>query len=255
VTGGACAVIESAARLSPTRLWDFEADDAEWAAELMERRRQVYAGYSPVFWRPAAGVTGLHKGFLRGLAANPANLCLRGEHGFVIGQRHQAECVVDDFAVDEEGTWGDDGLALLNELWARVESDTVSRLRVVTARADRDKVTMLSDAGLVLSEQWWVKALQPCGGSDTAAGRVSRQGFSGLLGPAPPVYDPGGPVLLVDRLDHAGDLADIEKEAEAIGAVVAIVPVALADNRNNDLARRDWTVASQWFLGRLKPAQ
>jgi hypothetical protein len=247
-------VIESAATLSPMRLWDFEADDAEWAAELMERRRQVYACYSPVFWRPAGGVIGLHAGFLRGLAANPANLCLRGEHGFVIGQRHQAECVVDDFAVDEEGTWGDDGQPLLNELWARVQSDTVSRLRVVTARADRDKVTMLSATGLVLSEQWWVKALHPSGASDTA-GRVSGLRFSGLLGPAPPVYDPGGPVLLIDRLDHDGELADIEKEAEAMGAVLAIVPVALADDRNNQMARRDWTVASQWFIGRPQPAQ
>ena len=28
------------------------ADDAGWVAGLMERRRRVYAGYSPVFWRP-----------------------------------------------------------------------------------------------------------------------------------------------------------------------------------------------------------
>lgn len=27
--------------------------DAAWAAALMERRRQEYARYSPVFWRPA----------------------------------------------------------------------------------------------------------------------------------------------------------------------------------------------------------
>ncbi len=40
------------------------ADDASWAAGLMERRRQVYAAYSPVFWRPRPGVTGLHARFL-----------------------------------------------------------------------------------------------------------------------------------------------------------------------------------------------
>jgi hypothetical protein len=46
-------------------------DDAAWAAALREQRRQVYAGYSPVFWRPRPGVTGLHTRFLRRLIAIP----------------------------------------------------------------------------------------------------------------------------------------------------------------------------------------
>ncbi|MHB8295035.1 MAG: hypothetical protein ACYDH5_10520 [Acidimicrobiales bacterium] len=230
-----------------------EADGAEWAAKLMEQRRQIYASYSPVFWRPAAGVTGLHAGFIRRLAAKPSNVCLRAEHGFVIGQLRGAECFVDDFALDEEGTWADDGAELLDELWARAASDTVTTMRVVTARADRDKVAMLTAAGLALAEQWWVKPLDPTAASETAAGRVAGPGFSGLLGPAPPVYDPGGPVLLVDRLEHDCDLASVEDQAAAMGAVLAIIPVAIGDDRDHDLAQRDWTVASQWYLGLPEP--
>ena len=56
---------------------ELTADDAAWAAELMEQRRQVYARYSPVFWRPAQGVTGLHERFLRRQIASPANVALR----------------------------------------------------------------------------------------------------------------------------------------------------------------------------------
>ncbi len=187
-TGAARMVAaEVPATLSRMNRRDFEADDVEWAAKLMERRRQVCAGYSPMFWRPAAGVTGLHAGFLSCLAANPANVCLRAEHGFVVGQLRQAECFVDDFAVDETGIWGDDGRDLLDELWARVANDTPTTMRVVTARADRDKVAMLTAAGLILAEQWWVKPLESTAASDTASGRVTGPGFSGLLGPAPPV--------------------------------------------------------------------
>lgn len=234
---------------------DFKADDAEWAAKLMEQRRKTYASYSPVFWRPAAGVSELHAGFLRRLTTNPANVCLRAEHGFIVGQLRRAECFVDDFAVDEEGTWGNDGRELLGELWSRVASDTIITMRVVTAKADRDKVAMLTVAGLTLAEQWWVKPLDPTGASETAPGRVTGPGFSGLLGPAPPVYDPGGPVLLVDRLDDDGDLASVEDAAGAMGTVLAIVPAPTGDARNRDLAERNWTVASQWYLGQPQPTQ
>jgi hypothetical protein len=63
----------------------FETDDARWAAEIMERRRQVYAGFSAVFWRPARGVVDLHARFIRRLVADGSNVCLRADHGFVIG--------------------------------------------------------------------------------------------------------------------------------------------------------------------------
>jgi hypothetical protein len=39
-------------------LTEMSAADAEWAAGLMELRRQAYERYSPVFWRTARGATG-----------------------------------------------------------------------------------------------------------------------------------------------------------------------------------------------------
>ena len=39
--------------------------DCEWAAELMQRRREVYAAYSPVFWRPAKDAIAPHARFLQ----------------------------------------------------------------------------------------------------------------------------------------------------------------------------------------------
>ena len=99
-------------------LREMTEDDAAWAAGLMERRRQVYAGYSPVFWRPRPGVTGLHGRFLCRQIAAPDCVALRGDHAFIIGQRRIAQGrpgqgFVDDFAVDRDGSWDCDGAGLM----------------------------------------------------------------------------------------------------------------------------------------------
>jgi GNAT superfamily N-acetyltransferase len=235
--------------------------DAAWAAGLMERRRQVYAAYSPVFWRPRPGVTGLHTRFLGRQIGSPGYLALRTGHGFLIGQRRGQEGFVDDFAVDEPASWDGDGAALLLAAWRRWAADGLEAVRVVTAHADEDKCAMLAALTLELAEQWWVRELSPGehesqGGQVATPGPVTGTGFSGLLGPAPPVYDPGGPVLLVAELaagaDLAGaDLAGVEREAAGMGAVLLIVPAAPASARAAAIARRPgWSVASDWYLGR-----
>jgi hypothetical protein len=241
----------------PCDLREMTAEDAAWAAGLMERRRQVYAGYSPVFWRPRPGVTGLHARFLGRQITSPGCVALRTGHGFLIGQRRGQEGFVDDFAVGEKATWDDDGAALLRAAWRRWEPDGVEAVRVVTAHADEDKCAMLAALSLDLAEQWWVRELEPAG--EHPAGQVTGSGFAGLLGPAPPVYDPGGPVLLVsdlaggaDRADLTGaGLAGVEREAAGMGAVLLIVPAAPGSERAGRLGNRPgWTIASDWYLGR-----
>ena len=75
--------------------------DCDWAAELMQRRREVYAGYSPVFWRPAKGAIAPHARFLQRQLARDDVAGLRTGHGFVIGERRRQEGFIDDFAVDD----------------------------------------------------------------------------------------------------------------------------------------------------------
>jgi hypothetical protein len=231
-------------------LREMTADDAAWAAGLMERRRQVYAGYSPVFWRPRPGVTGLHARFLGRQIGSPGYLALRTDHGFLIGQRRDQEGVVDDLAVDETAGWDRDGAALLLAAWRRWEADGADAVRVATAHADEDKCAMLAALSLGLAEQWWVRELQPAI-MDTPAGQVTGTGFSGLLGQAPPVYHPGGPVLQVSDLAGDADLAGVEREAAGMGAVLLIVPAAPGSERAARLGKRPgWSVASDWYLGR-----
>src|ERR1700753_1244022 len=87
------------------------ADEAGWAAGLMEQRRQQYARYSPVFWRPRDGAAGLHTRFLTRLISAETTVALRTAAGFIIAQARPGEGFVDDFAVAPGGGWDTDGAA------------------------------------------------------------------------------------------------------------------------------------------------
>jgi hypothetical protein len=87
--------------------------DAGWAAALMDQRRQVYAAYSPVFWRPARDVTAMHAKYLSKLIASDNYLSLRTDDGFMLGRIQPTETQIDDFAVTEPGRWNADGTALM----------------------------------------------------------------------------------------------------------------------------------------------
>jgi len=74
-----------------------------------------------------------------------------------------------------------------------------------------------------------------------------------LFGSAPPVYDPGGPVLLADDVADGMDAASLEAEAIRLGAVLLVVPVAPRTARARELSGPGWQVASDWYVGRPTP--
>ena len=112
-------------------------------------------------------------------------------------------------------------------------------MRVVTAHADEAKARLLARLSLSVTEQWWVRAVAP-DGPPSAPGRVRGPGFSGLLTPAPPVYDPGGPVFYADRMTPGTLAAEVEQAAAAHGAVVAVVPAAPGTERARELSAGGW---------------
>lgn len=228
---------------------EMSADDAPWAAQLMEKRRRDYARYSPVFWRPAEGVVGLHAEYLRGRITAQTTVALRTEHGFLIGERRGSKAFVDDFAVEPPGSWDTEGAALLLAVAERLAAaDRVDVVMVVTAHADRPKAEMLASLSLTLAEQWWVRELEHAGPA-ASPGRISGPGFSGELGPAPGVYDPGGPVFQNDPAGDHSDLEAIERAAAAHGAVLAILPATPGPAVVRELRGRGWHVASDWYRG------
>lgn len=198
-----------------------EGQDFDWAAGLMERRRQRYAAYSPVFWRPAKGVAALHAESMRATASSDGAVALRTAHGFAVAYPHEGRCFVDDFAVEPDALWPTEGQELLLGIWHAARSPDRPLLRAVTARRDEPKRSLLADLGLAAAARWWVKELASTAAAP-AWGPVDLDGVDALIVPAPPVYDPGGPVCLLGDLDadRAGDAA---AAAARHGAVLAVV--------------------------------
>jgi len=216
----------------------------------MEARRSRYAAYSPVFWRPAAGARELHVAFLAAMVAADGVDAFRTENGLVIAQRRGNECFVDDFAVAGDERWPVEGRDLLLAAWGRQSAGGATTARVVTARLDEPKVALLLDVGLVVGEEWWVKPLTPPTAGDTSHLPIERPGLTAVKTAAPPVYDPGGPVMLVREVAGPDQLPALEATALEHGAVLAIVPAGPGDRAlTAALAAAAYEVASQFYVG------
>ena len=196
-------------------------DDFDWAASLMEQRRSLYESFSPVFWRPAVGVRSEHAAFMRTVADRPGSLALRTAHGFLLSFAHEGRCFVDDFAVDADDHWDTDGRELLAAAWTSRPRDQAS-IRAVTARLDQPKRALLEDLGLVPTARWWVKELAPSVHVEPTVMEVDLGIMKALFVPAPPVYDPGGPVCILGDIDADAAVEAVHR-AEVGGAVLAIV--------------------------------
>ena len=97
-----------------------------------------------------------------------------------------------------------------------------------------------------------------------AQGQEHLRGFIfGALTTAPPVYNPGGPVCIVDdfavappeewRTVGAGLLAAVEREAQARGAVLVVVVCAQCDVVKRALLRdAGLSVVSEWYVQPLQ---
>ena len=163
------------------------ARDVEWAALVMDQRRQAYARYSPVFWRPAQDARGLHARFLARQVAAPRSIALCTDDGFLIAELRGPEVLVDDFAVTGDDRWPADGAALLASACGQAATAGARTARVVTAAADAPKVALLVSAGQAPVSRWWVTPVTPAGparprrpGAGHRVRRPPRPGTAGV---------------------------------------------------------------------------
>lgn len=208
------------------------AADLDWVLDLIEPRRYELSEQAPHFWKPAPNARELHGRFLANQLDNPELATLRTDHGFVFAGPRGDGFVIDDFLVDADDRWPIDGAALVR---AAVGDHSV---RIVCPVHELGRYRLAKSLGLTVAESWWTHDLEPSPepeqGVDAGAGpdEISVDGTTGRLLPAPPVYAPGGPVLILSAVASLESLAAAEREAEAVGSTVAVVP-----QRADDLSR------------------
>lgn len=144
--------------------------DVAAMSDLAASRREQYARYQPVFWRPAAGGRDKHRNYLAGLVADSLVITLVSEEdtqvtGFLIATLVSAPpvydpggltCQIDDFTVAHDEKWTATGPALLTAGLAEAARRGAVQAVVVTAHLDHLKRQALRSCGLEVASEWWV---------------------------------------------------------------------------------------------------
>jgi GrpB-like predicted nucleotidyltransferase (UPF0157 family) len=230
-------------------------DDAELAADWAEAKRHQYQSYAPVFWKPAVDAHIRHRPFLEACLRSPdfTSFSAANDHealGLVLAS-HQVSApllppgwLIDDFYVARPELWHSVGVRLLEAEADAARGSGCRHLMVVSGYRDAAKKEFLRHCGLQSEVVWWVKPIRP----DHNTGRIGEVRM--VVGPAPPVYDPGGlTALAIEEPREAGLFEDAAAQA---GAVLAIMPVRSANRvMSQELRESGYAEASEWFMWTL----
>lgn len=234
-----------------------DVSDLETIAALTRRRRALLAQWSPAWWRPARHSDDLHQLWLTHLFGSADAACYVVENdddavGCAIAIGQSDRWIVDDLAVDDERWWPDVAAALVAGIAERPALSCIPTADAVARAA-------VAAAGLTTVSTYWIvsttreaseAAFDPLVGDVPvppphtfaplfAPGRamclrqVDGVAVASASLPAPPVYDPGGTVRIVDRViggDPHSLLCAVLAAAYQAGDVLACVVTAPEDD-------------------------
>ena len=236
--------------------------DLDALVALTRSQRLELANWAPRYWNPRAGADQLHPHFLRYCVENPGiEVRVATESGELVGcvvlQAQRAYCFADDFCV-AGARWSDVGAALIAEPPAKP-------MIACCPRADSAQRQWLIARGSVRKSEYHSIMLGTVDGGEVldtvesaaldeditalvvhtfSNGMVDPHGenalvistsFGRVVGSAPmqpPIYDPGGPTTVVDRVvgaDRAALLDETIRAARRRGDAQLIVVCADED--------------------------
>jgi hypothetical protein len=205
--------------------------DVEWIVERLADRRRSLAAFAPTYWRPASDARLRHREFLRFLLGDGGAVGFRTDDSVVLAQPRAHGWLVDDAAV-ADAEWESEGA----ELWDALRSKISGSLRWVCPVPERERLDFVGRSGFELVESWWHRDIEAESTSGNDGGVVRVVGAVARLVPAPPVYEPGGPILFltdVQKPDEA--LGDAVGKASVLGSPVVVVSQPAGDG---SLAKR-----------------
>lgn len=236
--------------------------DLDAITSVTRDHRHQLAAWGPRWWRIAEGADDLHPLWLGHLITSDAGIVrvveIDGDIcATAIAVPHGEHWFVDDVAVTEDSLWPTVAAALVTGISERPAI-------TCSAAADRRRADALEAAGFDHVSSYWIRATAPAsvttgpfhegdgpeppphsfGGpfDPGAAGALAFTIDAGTVvgspsSPAPPVYDPGGAVTVVDRL-FGNDLDELIITALAAtaarGDVLLAVVCAADDHRLGD---------------------
>jgi hypothetical protein len=203
-------------------------EDVSWLVARLGERRAALVPHGPVLWRPAADAGERHREFLDHLIRSGEAVGYRSDTDVILAQRTRHGWLVDDAAVREDA-WTSDGWTI----WAAlVGALPEPPRRFVCPVHEVERRRFAQSRGYALVTSWWHRDVAVAHRRTTS--RPEREpsvpGAAARRVPAPPVYDPGGPVLFLAEVhDASAALAAAVTEGAALGAPVVVVDQPATD--------------------------
>jgi L-amino acid N-acyltransferase YncA len=146
--------------------------DVDQMVHLIELKRMEYQVYRPEFWKKTANSAELSRSYF-GMMVSSADWCVLGAFdgqtmtGFISAREVPVPpvydgvrtCVVDDFTVIERADWKGTGRELLERFKTEAQARGWRQIVVICGAMDEAKASMLNDAGLLLTTNWWTVRL------------------------------------------------------------------------------------------------
>lgn len=222
--------------------------DIEWAVKVLARRRAGLVPHAPLYWRPAADALERHRAYLAHLIGGEGHgFGFRTDDALMIAASGPHGWTVDDAWVQPD-RWEHEGLALWTRTAAEVGTGNI--VRFVCPVFEPERTSFARHQGLVLDNSWWHAAINisaPTGASE-AKPRVT--GSRAVLVPAPPVYDPGGPILFLQDVRDLNAITHSREEAARCGSPLVVVDQpAGADHLARALAEGGFTRHCDFLVG------
>ena len=199
--------------------------DLDQIVSFTSAYRERLAGWAPVWWRRSSAADQTHPGWLAHMLRSP-QFTFRvvevdgGVEGCAVSVPQRSQWFVDDVAMIDDNRWPSSGVALLTAVGERPALTCVPS-------ADSARLEASHAAGLDRVSSYWIGsprdgpvASHPLG--DRSVPPPPRHTFGGGLDPsvdgvlcfsdgdgavvgsppfpAPPIYDPGGTVCVIDRI-------------------------------------------------------
>lgn len=204
-----------------------EPVDLDWVVDLLKQRREPLVEFAPVFWCPSADASASHRAFIEYLLTEGGAKGFRTSTAVVVAVPRGQGWLIDDMYVPGSGWARGDGRALWNALDAVAHGAPV---RFVCPAYEESRGEFARAVGLTIAESWWLLEL-PNGATGGEAGvRVNVAGAEAITVAAPPVYDPGGPVLYIPSLrDAPPALAAAITSAPELGCPAIVVNQVTGD--------------------------
>jgi hypothetical protein len=249
-------------RTVDVRVREADPDDLESIAALTRTHRHRLAAWGPHWWRVAEGADAIHPLWLGHLISSDlatVRVLVAGEEiiGTAVAVAQPNGWFVDDVAIADDSLWPVVAPALARGIDERPALTCV-------ATADRPRADALDAEGIRLVSSYWIRATEP--GPTTAAAFTASHlervapphSFGVAFDPAaegalaftigsgvvvgspstaaPPVYDPGGTVTVVDQM-RGDDLDALAAAALAVASARGDVLLAVVcGTEDTDLA-------------------